>query len=616
MINKLKLYIGLLVISMLTLQGCGGPSGDSEDDQISDGIGVVIYQDDNLTFSLANSVTGELSNSIPSTDAMKIDVILRTDDESGYASKILSASSTVGDLGQSQVLTDAQGMASFMLYPPDITTGTAPGVITISSETGETGSLNFQFVATEVDKETPSSGSLQFVNAEPMVISLKGTGGFGFGETSTVTFRVVDTLGVPIEGANVDFSLSTSVGGLSLSHYNAISDSNGEVSTVVNSGTIATPIRVMAEITLQSGQTAAIQSDLLTVTTGIPDQNSFSLSTETFAPESWRIDGVTTNVTVRLGDRFNNPVPDGTVVNFTTEGGLIDSSCQTSNSACTVTWTSQEPRPSDHRVTILAHAIGHESYFDKNGSGVFDDGDSFDDLPEAFRDDDENGDFDPDASGFISQDEKYIDYDLSGDYTGIDGVFNGVPCLHSTLCPDNANNIGGRSNTLTNVRGRMTLIMADTYPNVYLREIVAGNSCLDDYGHFYEDGRCKTDAVVLDRVRTFWVMVEDSAALCRNASGNAVGVYDGDYSSCASIVRSSAATGSSISLESDVGEVSELPITAVDNTTKHLEFLVTVTPSFENDEDETGVLELKVATGGGESRTSLSITDPADVVEP
>ncbi len=616
MLNKLKLYIGWLVIPMLLLQGCGGPSGESEDDQISDGVGVVIYQDDNLTFSLTNSITGELSNSVPSTDAMKIDVILSTDDESGSASKILSASSTVGDIGQSQVLTDAQGVASFMLYPPDITAGTAPGVITISAETGETGSLNFQFVATEVETETPSSGSIQFINAEPAVISLKGTGGVGFGETSLVTFRVVDTLGVPIEGANVDFSLSTSVGGLSLSNHNASSDSNGEVSTVVNSGTIATPIRVMAEITLQSGQTVAIQSDLLTVTTGIPDQNSFSLSTDTFAPESWRIDGVTNTITVRLGDRFNNPVPDGTVVNFTTEGGLIDSSCQTSNSACTVTWTSQEPRPSDHRVKILAHAIGHESYFDKNGSGVFDDGDSFDDLPEAYRDDDENGNFDPNASGFISQDEKYIDYDLSGDYTSIDGVFNGVPCLHSTLCPENANNVGGRPNTLTNVRGQMTLIMADTYPNVYLREIVAGSSCLDENGHFYQDGRCKSDAVVLDQVRTFWVMIEDSAALCQDASGNAVGVFDGDYSSCDSIVRSSAPTGSSISLETDVGEVSELPITAVDNTTNHLEFLVTVTPSFENEEEEFGVLELKVTTGGGESRASLSITDPADVVAP
>lgn len=613
--QSMKRIIALgLTLSLFILQGCGGPAGESEGTEESSSATVSV---EGLSFTIYNAVSNLPATSIPTTDTARVEISLFSAADSSV-NKLISASTTVGTLSQSQVLTDSLGKASFSVLPPSLVSGTAPGTITIVSETGETAALNFEFVATAVNVETPASGSLQFVSASPEILSLKGTGGVGFGETSQVVFKVVDINGNPIEGTSVDFSLSSYVGGLYLSRESTTSDVNGLVSTTVNSGTIATPIRVLAEITLESGEKIAIQSDLLTVTTGIPDQNSFSISTDTFAPEAWRTDGVTSTITVRLGDRFNNPVPDGTVINFTAEGGLIDSTCQTSNSVCSVTWSSQEPRPQDHRVTILAHAIGHESYYDKNGSGVFDDGDAFDDLPEAYRDDDENAVFDPNASGVISQDEKYIDYDLSGNYTDIDGVFNGVPCLHSTLCPENANNVGGRSNTLTTVRGQITLIMADRFPNVYLREIdlALGFSCLDDSGKFKEDGTCSTDPVLLDQEKTLWVMIEDSAPQCLDVNGNSVFVNSNDYSSCASIVRSSAPTGSGISLDTDAGELSDLPFTTIDNTTGYLEFLVSLQPSLENDEAETGVVTLKVTTPTGESSARLGVTDPANVVAP
>ena len=105
-------------------------------------------------------------------------------------------------------------------------------------------------------------------------------------------------------------------------------------------------------------------------------------------------------LTARLADHFRNPVPDGTVVNFTTEGGSIVASCQTTPGACSSTMTSQAPRlATDNRVTVLAYAVGEESFIDLNGNGVADlvpnemldiNGKSTD-MPEAFRDDNENG---------------------------------------------------------------------------------------------------------------------------------------------------------------------------------------------------------------------------------
>ena len=91
-------------------------------------------------------------------------------------------------------------------------------------------------------------------------------------------------------------------------------------------GNVATTVRVTATVV---GLSIGTQSDQLTVTTGIPDQDSTSLSIETLNPEAWNRDGIVDTVTIRLSDRFNNPVPNGTAVTFTTEGGQIVSQCLT-----------------------------------------------------------------------------------------------------------------------------------------------------------------------------------------------------------------------------------------------------------------------------------------------
>jgi len=261
-----------------------------------------------------------------------------------------------------------------------------------------------------------SASSIQFVSALPSNIGLKGMGGAGIQETSVVTFRVLDTAGQPKANQQVGFSLNTSMGGLALSSTSGSTAADGTVSVTVQSGTIATTVRVTASIT-GSSPLISTQSDQLVVSTGVPAQDGFSISIQTLNTESWAIDGVQDKITARLSDHFHNPVPDGTAVYFTTSGGSVQPSCTTVGGSCSVTWTSQDPRPANGRTRILAYAVGEEAFLDINGNGVADAGE-FTDTSEAFRDDNENG--------VRDANETFIDFNGDGIFNGPDGKYNGV----------------------------------------------------------------------------------------------------------------------------------------------------------------------------------------------
>ncbi|MBM4195851.1 MAG: hypothetical protein FJ197_01950 [Gammaproteobacteria bacterium] len=268
-------------------------------------------------------------------------------------------------------------------------------------------------------------GSIQFISATPNKIGLQGTGGVGLPETSTVIFRVIDSSGGAVAGEDVTFTLSTSVGGMTFTPATATSGLDGRVQTVVQAGTAPTTVRVTA--TVDSTSTATQSSNLI-VTTGLPDADSFSIAVQCSNVEALVQDGVQVPVTVRLSDRFQNPVPDGTAVTFNAEGGNILSGCSTTTTTgasaesgiCTVNWTSTNPRPSNGRVTVLATAIGEESSTDQNTNGFFNDGEPFVDLPEFFRDDDENGIYDL---------GEYF-YDFNNNFTrdAGDGEYSGLLC--------------------------------------------------------------------------------------------------------------------------------------------------------------------------------------------
>jgi hypothetical protein len=169
-------------------------------------------------------------------------------------------------------------------------------------------------------------------------------------------------------------------------------DLAGEISVPVFSGAVPTPLQVRA--TLVSNPAIETTSSVLTVASGRAVQARASLARSVFALEGWNIDGPTSNFTFSVADRQGNPVPDGTVVNFVTEGGvMVPPTCVTAGgtSRCSVELRAQNPRPAGGRVTVLAYVQGEENFVDANFNNRYDPGETFSDLGNAYREDDESG---------------------------------------------------------------------------------------------------------------------------------------------------------------------------------------------------------------------------------
>jgi hypothetical protein len=364
-----------------------------------------------------------------------------------------------------------------------------------------------------VEIASPSAERIVFDSATPEVIALRGTGSASdIAESSMVSFTVTDGEGNPVADARVNFSLVQTTGGLALDcqgsdycSYASVEDQtqgrsnrdttnttpSGEASTRVLSGTVSTPVQVLAYVDLnndgiQDLDEPASTSKTLVVSTGLPDQNSISLSATLLNVEgAYEVDGKVSNLTIRMADAFNNPVPDGTAAIFSTELGSVVGSCSTAGGLCSLDWTSQSPRnsatvekfsapitiyenldastpnryscpshreqsgpcpddigdpavnppgaPRGGRSTILVHANGEESFVDRNANGRYDEGEFWTNLTEAFIDHNEDGLYTPTQRDNCLDPSAADDVCLAGfEETFIDRNSNGVFDLNNT----------------------------------------------------------------------------------------------------------------------------------------------------------------------------------------
>lgn len=619
-----------LVVLLATLSACGGggsSTGTADSQALAAGINLVIFESE-------RNGASALAAAIDEGERIKVTIKLLDDRKLPLTREVVTAAVDVGAISSPPSLTDQNGLTTFYLEAPTpLTTETVVGTLTVGATGYPDRTFSYEFKQTATATTGTTTGestgvSISFISADPTYIGLKDIGGLDLSQQSNVTFAVKDIDGNPVNNHLVNFKLATEIGGLSLSATEAYTNQNGEVSTRVLSGTVPTAVRVIAYFTSGDVEISA-PSDQLTIGTGLPDQNSFEITADTLAPQGLNYSGEIVNITARLADRNNNPVPDGTSVYFTTEGGAIDSSCETSNGSCSVEWRSQVPRPDDHRVTVQAYAVGHESFYDRentndpsNGQdGVFDGVDVFDDLAESFRDDDENGIYNPNATvGFtynFALDERYQDYNSDGLYSAADGVFNGVPCQHDTKCATNPS-LTDVKTTLVHVRASKVLILASNYPKIHLYQLNSGNSCLDANGKISTlnctnivNGTVNFAAGV--QTLQFWVMIEDTAAKCQAGVNDATRVdeINPDSATCLVAVRQSAATGSTIAVNSEVGTVTGVPETGIANTLSHREFVLSVTSDDANTAPVSGPLEIKVTAPKGEIRSvSTTLVDP------
>lgn len=323
---------------------------------------------------------------------------------------------------------------------------------------------------------------------------------------SEVSFKLLDAKGFPVEGREVSFSLSSNSDDhdVTLSNSTATSDSSGLVTTRVNAGMSPANIRVVATYTSDSGDTVATQSLAIAVNTGLPDSTSFSLSVGgASVATAYDVDGVSTSITVRAADHFNNPVADGTTVSFWAEFGDIDPTCDTEDGTCSVEWTSGGNRPNDGLATIVAYTVGEDTFLDTGSlDGVFDTTDTFITTSEVFFDRNidgttYNGSSYTDAgTGETVASDVYIDYDNSGTYNATSSRYRGSRCSATAIaaghCAQSTIHVWDRSQLALNTLTPQATFSATTWN--------AGNSytisVTDSLGNYPPVGTTVTVAAV------------------------------------------------------------------------------------------------------------------------
>ena len=299
-----------------------------------------------------------------------------------------------GTVNPISVTTDATGKAA-TTYSADSANCAGTNVTITASSVGVVSSLSKTITVSAI-----KATNLQFINATPEVIYLLGSGA---ATQSLLVFKVVDSSGNPVQNQPIELSLQNpSVGtGLSLDNpgntapVTKTSDASGRVSVAVFSGDVPTSVRVTAKLP-DSSPVVQTNSVVLTVASGKAVQKAASIAIEKWSIEGLNVDGTETSVSFSLADRQGNPVPDGTEVNFVAESGvMIPARCVVSNgsSRCSSTFRSSGTRPLNGRVSILASVAGEEDFIDTNSNNKYDPGEPFTDMGDAYRDDNESGDY-------------------------------------------------------------------------------------------------------------------------------------------------------------------------------------------------------------------------------
>lgn len=242
----------------------------------------------------------------------------------------------------------------------------------------------------EVDIAAIEANSLVYTS-DAVNLGIKSSGSASSGQIEFTLYAN----GIP--AANKDVNIELLRGPEDLSFYELAnrtvqkiaSGPDGKVRVNLYPGNIPGPVEIKASLVTNSNVFALSKN--LAISTGRVAQNGLSLSVSKNSLQNV-IDGDTATITARMVDRTGNPVPDGTVISFVAEGGRITPNCASSAGQCTVTLSTQNPRPLDNRVTVLAYVEGDKSFVDKNGDNVYTvDTDTLSsNIGDFFRDDNED----------------------------------------------------------------------------------------------------------------------------------------------------------------------------------------------------------------------------------
>ncbi|MEO2279213.1 hypothetical protein [Pseudoalteromonas pernae] len=241
--------------------------------------------------------------------------------------------------------------------------------ITATLNTGETASITLPVAAAE-------TGSIEYLGASEPVLAIRGTGGQSLKETSVLSFRLLDVNGNPVAQKEMNFALAQNSGGAVLDSDSQFTNNLGEAYVTLRSGLTSGVLKVKASYLKTNGDSEELLTSLsngVTVTTGVADQNSFTLAAEQLNPEALDEANVVVGLTVLAADKYNNFVPDDTEVYITTEGGAVGTIdgqsmsaqllCRTVDGECNAQWRSQNPIPYNYTIYQNSVAQKCDRYF-------------------------------------------------------------------------------------------------------------------------------------------------------------------------------------------------------------------------------------------------------------
>lgn len=290
--------------------------------------------------------------------------------------------------------------------------------------------------------------------------TIMGIRNSGFNEISQVTFRLTDSLGAPIEGATIRFSINLPPSGTVVT-ATGVTNAGGDAFATVNSGLLIGVFSVTATYIPGLVETS---SPSIGIRGAKAANRGFQISCSRVnigayvSPTPPRVDTATCRIF--LNDRYGNPVGTGTSVNLKSEAGTVPNSVPTKaydsmgNNADEGVGTfmfstagnwpaldvdplpalpgqypiARDPEPfqtsgalvrnpRDGLVTMMAYLRGEEWFSDDNTNGVRDNNEAFIDQGEAFVDRDDNG--------VRNNGETFIDdAPANGSWDGPNGVWD------------------------------------------------------------------------------------------------------------------------------------------------------------------------------------------------
>ncbi len=211
---------------------------------------------------------------------------------------------------------------------------------------------------TQLVADDPESGRAHSILLLQQTAEVVGVREGGSEEVASMTFQVVDSVGMPVVLDNstlVDFRFGVQPGGgASLAPISASTDNNGVVTVTLSSGTRAGVAQIVAE-TAVAGRTVRSQPVAITIHGGLPDQTHFSVGPAKVNFPGLNTFGIENAISVIVGDQYANPVRRGTSVYFTSTHAVIEGSAQTDQQGRgSVSLISANPLPQDGIALITA----------------------------------------------------------------------------------------------------------------------------------------------------------------------------------------------------------------------------------------------------------------------